>query len=85
MQTDYTSLQPEKYFDPIIPEEENPIQIDEETCKTYQRLESIFNSFFPKNSLQLAKEKSKEERDTKRINDTSFAYGEIVKIFFYIT
>ena len=72
-------MQPEKYFEPIIPEEDNPITIDEESSKMYQRLESIFNSFYPNNSTQLAKEKSKEERDNKRINDTSFAYGEIVK------
>ena len=79
MQTDFTNLQPEKYFEPIIPEKDNPITIDEESSKMYQRLESIFNSFYPNNSTQLAKEKSKEERDNKRINDTSFAYGEIVK------
>ena len=79
MQTDFTNLQPEKYFEPIITEEDNPITIDEESSKMYQRLESIFNSFYPNNSTQLAKEKSKEERDNKRINDTSFAYGEIVK------
>ena len=79
MQTDFTNLQPEKYFEPINPEEDNPITIDEESSKMYQRLESIFNSFYPNNSTQLAKEKSKEERDNKRINDTSFAYGEIVK------
>ena len=79
MQTDFTNLQPEKYFEPIIPEEDNPITIDEESSKMYQRLESIFNSLYPNNSTQLAKEKSKEERDNKRINDTSFAYGEIVK------
>ena len=79
MQTDFTNLQPENYFEPIIPEEDNPITIDEESSKMYQRLESIFNSFYPNNSTQLAKEKSKEERDNKRINDTSYAYGEIVK------
>ena len=67
MQTDYTNLPSDKYFEPISPEEDYPISIDEDT------------SFYPKNSLQIAKEKSKEERDNRRINDTSFAYGEIVK------
>ena len=78
MQTDYSNLSPEKYFEPIIPEEDYPITIDENTSRIYQRLETIFNSFYERNSLQIAKEKSKEERDNRRINDTSYAYGEIV-------
>ena len=79
MQTDYTNLPSDKYFEPISPEEDYPISIDEDTSSNYQRIETIFNTFYPKNSLQIAKEKSKEERDNRRINDTSFAYGEIVK------
>ncbi len=38
----------------------------------------MFNSFFPEDSLSIAKEKSIKERDSKHINDSSFTYGEIV-------
>ena len=39
------------------------------------------DSFFKKDSLSIAKEKSKAERNSKQINDSSFTYGEIVRIF----
>ena len=64
-------------------EEENPIMVEEETAKRYYALEEVFNSFFPDNSLSIAKSKSIEERDSKHINDSSFTYGEIV-IFFIL-
>ena len=67
------------YFANLTEEEESPILIDPETNIKYFQLEQIFNSFFPNDSLSIAKEKSKEERDSKRINDSSFTYGEIVK------
>ena len=67
------------YFTNRTEEEESPIVIDPETNIKYFQLEQIFNSFFPNDSLSIAKEKSKEERDSKRINDSSFTYGEIVK------
>ena len=41
-------------------------------------LQVIFNSFYPENSLSIAKDKSKEEREKKGIKDNSFVYGEIV-------
>lgn len=67
------------YFGSRSEEEETPIIIDEQTSIKYYHLEQIFNSFFPNDSLSIAKEKSKEERDSKRINDPSFTYGEVVR------
>jgi hypothetical protein len=69
----------ENYFTSLTEDEENPIIIDPETSIKYFRLEQLFNSFFPNDSLSIAKEKSKEERDSKRINDSAFTYGEAVK------
>ncbi len=66
------------YFASRTEEEETPFIIDPETSIKYYQLEQIFNSFFPNDSLKIAKEKSKEERDSKRINDSSFTYGEAV-------
>ena len=67
------------YFASRSEDEENPIMIEPEASIKYFQLEQIFSSFFPNDSLSIAKEKSKEERDSKRINDSSFTYGEIVK------
>ena len=67
------------YFNSRTEDEESPVIIDQETSIKYFQLEQLFNSFFPNDSLSLAKEKSKEERDSKRINDSSFTYGETVK------
>ena len=50
---------------------------------SFSQLEKIFNSFFPQDYLSIAKEKSRQERDSKKINDSSFTYGEIVYIFLY--
>ena len=72
-------IPPSNYFLSRTEEEENPIIIDEETSTKYYNLEVLFNSFFPNDSLSIAKEKSKEERDSKRINDPSFTYGEVVR------
>ena len=72
----------ENYFSSRVEEEENPIIIDQETSIKYAQLEQIFDSFFPQDFLSIAKEKSKEERDTKRINDSCFTYGEVVNIIF---
>ena len=59
-------------------DEDSPINISPEVSKRYWQLEKIFNSFFPNDYLYIAKEKSKEERDSKKIIDSSFTYGEIV-------
>ena len=69
---------PESYFYPKIMEEEMPIAISPELNKKYYNIESIYNTFYTKNSISIAKEKSKEERENKRINDDSFVYGEVV-------
>lgn len=61
-----------------VGEEEVPIEISDELSNKYAHLNKIFDSFFPENSLSMAKESSKEERDKKNINDSSFVYGEIV-------
>lgn len=70
--------QSESSFYPIMIEEEMPIVLSSKLNKKYYNLELIYNSFYPKNSISIAKEKSKEERDNKAINDDSFVYGEIV-------
>ena len=49
----------------------------------YYNLENIFNTFYPIDSLPIAKEVSKEERRYKKIKDPSFTYGEIVYKIFY--
>lgn len=73
------------YFASQSKDEDYPVNIDTETSKRYFQLEKLFNSFFPSDYLSLAKEKSKEERDSKNINDSSFTYGEIVFQFLYNT
>lgn len=75
--------EPTLYFDTRTEDEDCPLKIEEETNVRYYNLEQIFNSFFSSNSLTVAKEKSKEERDTKRINDSAFTYGEVVKKIFF--
>ena len=75
------------YFANQNAEEESPIIIDPETSIKYYNLEKIFNSFFPEDSLSIAKDKSIKERDSKHINDSSFTYGEIVNnnnIYFFL-
>ena len=69
------------YFNSRSEDEETPVIIDQEASIKYYQLEQLFNSFFPNDSLSIAKEKSKEERDSKRINDSSFTYGEVVNIY----
>ena len=73
------SQEASSYFNSRTEDEETPVIIDQDVSIKYYQLEQLFNSFFPNDSLSIAKEKSKEERDSKRINDSSFTYGEIVK------
>lgn len=73
--------EPSVYFASRSKDEDYPIRIDEETSKRYFYLEKVYDSFFKKDSLSIAKEKSKAERNSKQINDSSFTYGEIVRIF----
>ena len=69
------------YFASKSKDEDYPIIINEETSKRYFNLEKVYDSFFAKDSLSIAKEKSKAERNSKQISDSSFTYGEIVRIF----
>ena len=73
------------YFDPKSKDEDCPFTINAEDSIRYSQLEKVFNSFFPNDYLSIAKEKSKEERDSKKINDSSFTYGEIVFNYLYNT
>lgn len=70
------------YFSPRIDEEESPIELDENTSLKYFGLEKIYNFYYPENSLSIAKESSKSEREQKRLNDSSFIYGEVVNRFY---
>ena len=55
-----------------------PIKIEIKDQIKYYKLEKIFNSFYSEESLSIAKDKSREEREKKGIKDSSFVYGEIV-------
>ena len=68
----------ENYFLPRNNEEEIPFPIEIQINVKYYNLEQIFNCFYPENSLSIAKDKSKEEREKKGITDKSFIYGEVV-------
>ena len=73
------------YFASKSKDEDCPVNINAEVSKRYSQLEKLFNSFFPTDYLSIAKEKSKEERDSKHISDSSFTYGEIVFNYLYNT
>ena len=66
------------YFENRVDDEENPIQLGITTNIRYYNLENVFNSFYPIDSLPIAKNISREERINKKIKDPSFTYGEIV-------
>ena len=66
------------YFQTKAEEEESPIELEVTTNIRYYNLELVFNSFYPIDSLPIAKDISKEERVFKKIKDQSFTYGEIV-------
>ena len=66
------------YFASQSKDEDCPIIIAPDISKRYFQLQKLFDSFFPSDYLSIAKEKSKQERDNKKINDSSFTYGEIV-------
>jgi len=59
-------------------EEDEPIVVESEISKKYYELNKIFDTFFTPDSLSVGKDKSKEERDKLKINDSSFVYGEVV-------
>ena len=81
---EYSNISPqiikaaENYFLPRNNEEEMPFPIEIQTNVKYYNLEQIFNCFYPENSLSIAKDKSREERENKGITDKSFIYGEVV-------
>ena len=79
-----------KYFDKRVPDEDCPIDVSEEKQESYERLDGFFERIFDENSLNVAKvyyfiifkQSSKEERDKKALNESSYVYGEIVKNLF---
>jgi hypothetical protein len=81
---EYSNISPqilkaaENYFLPRNNEEEIPFPIEIQINVKYYNLEQIFNCFYPENSLSIAKDKSREERENKGITDKSFIYGEVV-------
>jgi len=68
-----------KYFDKRVAEEDSPIEVKDEKQNKYERLDAFFEKIFDENSLNVAKQSSKEERDSKALNESSYVYGEIVK------
>jgi hypothetical protein len=44
-----------KYFDKRIPEEDSPIEVNDEDQECYRKLEEIYESFFEENFLSVAK------------------------------
>jgi hypothetical protein len=67
-----------KYFDNRVNEEDNPINLPTEVHQKYEELDILFEELFDENSLHFAKQSSKDERDKKGLDDSSFVYGEIV-------
>ena len=67
-----------RYFDNRVSEEDNPINLPAEVHQKYEELDLLFEELFDENSLHFAKQSSKEERDKKGLDDSSFVYGEIV-------
>ena len=68
----------ENYFVSRSKEEQNPCDLSISAAVRYFNIEQIFNTFFPDNSLLIAKAKSKEERNKRHIEESNFVYGEIV-------
>lgn len=73
------------YFESKSNQEDIPIQLNPQTNIRYYNLEILFNIFYPEDSLNIAKDYSKKEREEKKILDTSLTYSETVcKIIFII-
>lgn len=68
----------ENYFGKQSEEEEEPFEPEVQTSIRYYNLEQIFNTFFPDDSLYIGKTKSKKERESKKIEDSNYTYGEVV-------
>ena len=66
------------YFSPRSDEEMMPVEVDETTNFKQCGREKIYNFYYADNSLSIAKESSKNEREEKKLNDNSFIYGEVV-------
>ncbi|MCQ2818220.1 MAG: hypothetical protein MJ252_13215 [archaeon] len=58
--------------------EDSVLDLTEDQNVKYAKIDKLYNTFFVENSLSIAKESSKDERDQKSINDSSFVYGEVV-------
>ncbi len=56
-----------------------PFKVTSKREMQLKELEQIFNSVYDKNSLNLAKTFSKEERERKNAKGLSFVYSEIVR------
>ena len=44
-----------KYFDKRVPDEDSPINVEDEKQESYQRLDAFFERIFDENSLNVAK------------------------------
>ena len=75
---------PENFLDKQHLEEDEPITIDPTIASHYYNLNSVFESFFPDDSLNLAKYTSKAEREQKSLNDSNYIYGEVVRKIYLI-
>lgn len=65
------------YFEPLNAEEDYPIKIDIEENEKFQTLDKLSATFFEDNSLTIAKDTSKLEREKRGFHDASFVYGEV--------
>ena len=71
------------YFTSKSEDDETPLVLNIPTQIRYYNLENFYNSFYPIDSLTIAKDFSKKEREEKQILDPTFTYSETVcKIFF---
>jgi hypothetical protein len=81
---DIVPVYPLNYFDSRVCEEENPVKLSSEINLKYEELDMLFEEFFDENGLQVAKNSSKEEREKRKLDDSSFVYGEIVNLSYLI-
>ena len=66
------------YFESKSTQEDVPIKLNPQANIRYYNLEILFNIFYPPESLAIAKDFSKKEREDKKILDSSLTYSETV-------
>ena len=68
----------EHYFEPEDKNEDYPYKIDIPTQEKFEKLEKIFDIFYPLEILEKAKKDAKIESESRKLTKNNFIYGEIV-------